>query len=81
MREMYDFLRLASRLSNPFGHPSQVRTQVLVLQTCIMQVRLAKAYNESTCAWFFECYNQKLDEIQMNAIFQHATKTLSTHEV
>ena len=31
MREIYGFLRLASRLLNPFGHPSQVRTQVLVL--------------------------------------------------
>ena len=28
MREIYGFLRLASRLANPFGHPSQVRTQV-----------------------------------------------------
>ena len=35
MREMYGFLRLASRLANPFGHPSQVRAQVLVLQTCV----------------------------------------------
>ena len=33
MREIYAFLLLASRLTNPFGHPSQVRTQVLVLQT------------------------------------------------
>ena len=29
MREIYGFMRLA----NPFGHSSQVRTQVLVLQT------------------------------------------------
>ena len=33
MREIYGFLRLAGRLANLFGHPSQVRTQVLVLQT------------------------------------------------
>ena len=26
MREIYGFLRLTSRLANPFGHPSQVRT-------------------------------------------------------
>ena len=38
------FLRLASRLVNSFGHPSQVRTQVLVLQTCVdLRVRLARA--------------------------------------
>ena len=44
MREIYGFLRLASRLANPFGHPSQVRMQVLVLQTCIdLRVRLARA--------------------------------------
>ena len=34
MREIYDFVRVASQLANPFVHPSQVRTQVLVLQTC-----------------------------------------------
>ena len=28
MREIYGFLRFASWLANPFGHPSQVRTQV-----------------------------------------------------
>ena len=43
MREMYGFLRLA----NPFGHPSQFRTQVLSLQTCVACVdlrgRLARA--------------------------------------
>ena len=40
VREIYGFLRLA----NPFGHPSQVRTQVLVLQTCVdLRVRLARA--------------------------------------
>ena len=37
-----DLRELASRLANPFGHPSQVRTQVLVLQTCVdLRVRLA----------------------------------------
>ena len=34
MREIYGFLRLASRLAKP-SHPSQVRTQVLLLQTCV----------------------------------------------
>ena len=35
---------LASRLAKPFGHPSQVRMQVLVLQTCVdLRVRLARA--------------------------------------
>ena len=29
-----DLRELVSRLTNSFGHPSQVRTQVLVLQTC-----------------------------------------------
>ena len=40
MRKIYGFVRLV----NPFGHPSQVRTQVLVLQTCVdLRVRLARA--------------------------------------
>ena len=44
MHEIYGFLRLVSRLANLFGHPSQVRTQVLVWQTCIdLRVCLAKA--------------------------------------
>ena len=44
MREIYVFLRLASRLLNPFDHPSQVRTQVLVLKNCgDLRVRLARA--------------------------------------
>ena len=44
MRKIDGFLRLASRLANPFGHPLQVRAQVLVLQTCIdLRVRLARA--------------------------------------
>ena len=31
---------------NPFGHPSQVRTQVLVLQSYVdLRVRLARALN------------------------------------
>ena len=37
MREIYGFL--ARRLANPFGRPSQVRTQVCV----DLQVRLARA--------------------------------------
>ena len=40
------FLRLASRLANPFGHPSQVRTQVLVLQTCVDLRRLASSFGQ-----------------------------------
>ena len=40
IREIYGFLRLA----NPFGHPSQVRTQVLVLQTCVDLRRLASPF-------------------------------------
>ena len=43
-REICSFLRLVSRLVNPFGHPSQVRTQILVLQTCVdLWVPLARA--------------------------------------
>ena len=44
MHEIYGFLQLASRLANPFGHPLQVRMQVLLLQTCIdLQICLARA--------------------------------------
>ena len=45
MREIWGFLRPVSRLANPFGgHPSEVRTQTLVLQTCVdLRVRLACA--------------------------------------
>ena len=46
MREIYGFLRFASRLANPFGHPSQVRTQVLVLQTCVDLRRLASPFGQ-----------------------------------
>ena len=42
MREIYGFLRLASRLANPFGHPSQV----LVLQTCVDLRQLASPFGE-----------------------------------
>ena len=51
MREIYGFLRLASQLANLFGHPSQVHTQVLVLQTCVdLRVRLATGLNSQlTC--------------------------------
>ena len=34
-RKIYDLRELTSRLANPFGHPSQVRTQVLFLQTSV----------------------------------------------
>ena len=41
-----DLGELASRVANPFGHPSQVRTQVLVLHACVdLRVRLARASN------------------------------------
>ena len=46
MREIYGLLRLASRLANPFGHPSQVRTQVLVLQTCVDLRQLASPFGQ-----------------------------------
>ena len=46
MREIYGFLRLVSRLANPFGHPSQVHTQVLVLQTCVDLRRLASPFGQ-----------------------------------
>ena len=46
MREMYGFLRLASRLANPFGHPSQVHTQVLLLQTCVELRQLASPFGQ-----------------------------------
>ena len=46
MHEIYGFLRLASRLANPFDHPSQVRTQVLVLQTCVDLRRLASPFGQ-----------------------------------
>ena len=42
MREISDFFRLA----NPFGHPSQVRTQVLVLQTRVDLRRLASPFGQ-----------------------------------
>ena len=44
----YDLRELASRLANPFGHPSQGRMQVLVCKlalTCIdLRVRLASGF-------------------------------------
>ena len=43
-REIYYFLQLASRLANSFGRPSEVRTQVLVLQTCVDLRRLASPF-------------------------------------
>ena len=54
MREITTFgdLRdLASQLAqNPFGHPSQVRTQVLVLQTCVDLGRLASPFGQGSTA-------------------------------
>ena len=48
MREIYGFLRLA----NPFGHPSQVRTQALVLQTCVDLRRLASPFGQGLSLLF-----------------------------
>ena len=42
-----DLRELASRLANPFGHPSQVRTQDLVLQTCVDLHRLVNPSDQS----------------------------------
>ena len=51
MREIYGFLRLASRLSNPFGHPKSVRKFwfcKLALVTCVnLRLRLARAFEAS----------------------------------
>ena len=50
MREINDFCDLrerASRLANPFGHPSQVRTQVLILDSCIELRRLSSPHASS----------------------------------
>ena len=42
---LYDLPELTSRLASPFDHPSQVRTEVLVLQTCIeLRVRVASGF-------------------------------------
>ena len=41
-----DLGELASRLANPFGHLSQVRTQVLVLQTCVDFHQLASPFGQ-----------------------------------
>ena len=39
-----DLNKLASRPANPFGHPSQIRSQVLVLQICIDLHRLESPF-------------------------------------
>ena len=44
LNRIYGFLRLASRLANPFCHPWQVRTQVLVLQACVDLRRLPSPF-------------------------------------
>ena len=56
---IYDFCdlrELASRLANLFGHPSQVRTQVLVLQTCGDLHWLAIPFGKSL---MFVCQHQE----------------------
>ena len=47
MCEIYGFLWLASWLVNPLGHPSQVHTQVLVLQTCMGLHGLASLFGQA----------------------------------
>ena len=41
----WNLRELASRVANPFGHPSQVRAQVLVLQTWVDVCRLASPFD------------------------------------
>ena len=54
MREIYGFLQVVSRLANQFGDPSQVRTQVLVLQTYVDLHQLVSQFGQgftvSTCS-------------------------------
>ena len=44
--EICGFLRLEGRLANPFGHPSQAHTQVLVLQNCVDLRRRASPFGQ-----------------------------------
>ena len=53
MRGIYGFLRLANRLANPFGHPSQVHTQVLVFQICVDLRRLASPFGQGVVVLLF----------------------------
>ena len=57
-KAFYNLRELASGLANLFGHPSQVHTQVLVLQTCIdLRVRLARALDrEFSYRNWFSCF-------------------------
>ena len=60
MREIYSFLRFAGRLANPFGHPSHVRTQVLVQQTCVNLHRLASPFGQDfTCGRTLSIHKQR----------------------
>ena len=45
-----DLRDFASRLASPFGRPSQVRTQVLVLQICVDLNRLASPFGQGLIA-------------------------------
>ena len=57
MCEIYSFLQLA----NPFGHPSQVRTQVLVLQTCVDLHRLASPFVQGVRGFILKEYTVRLE--------------------
>ena len=69
MRKIHDFCDLrefASRLANPLGYSSQVRTQVLVLQTCVdLRVCLARALE----TWLAHGWILRLDELNATAVF------------
>ena len=51
------FTAFCSRLANPFGHPSQVRTQVLVLQTCVDLRRLASPFGQGLSLYTVPAYS------------------------
>ena len=76
MRESYDFLRLASRLANPFGHPSQVRTQVLVLQTCVDLRRLASPFGQGFIVLHWKCVWFSNGNISVLSVGTHAKRAL-----
>ena len=74
------FLRLASRLANPFGHPSQVRTQVLVLQTCVDLRRLASTC-ESVWPGLYITLNQLKSSISVLAALENLSDWMAPQPV